>query len=132
MSHILLALVASFLFVGATGILLGVWTAHHKKLDRLSNFSPVQLVEKIPTLPPVDARPQKPGPKPPERQWPGHPEEYEVVLYRDPSFRVIEDRVRVEDLGDITPLVEMTKVQGHSGLLLRHGREVARWKGHED
>lgn len=130
MAHLTLTLVAFFLLVGVAGILLGVWTAHRKKIDRLSSFRPVQLVRKIPTLPPVDARPQKPGPKPPERQWPGVAEQYEIIIYRDPSWRVIEHRQQVEELSALNPTIRLLKAKGLSGKIFYRSREVASWRGH--
>ena len=59
-------------------------------------------------------------PTTPNVAWEGTPKEYEIVRYRDDTFRIIEERIRVTSLNHLSPAIAQERADGHPGRLNRH------------
>ena len=103
----IVAAVTAFLVGAVVGTLLQIalgmgfvrlMSPKRQKDDVLTPAKLKPLLQTTKRVKPRKKRPKKAVDAHPTPKWPGKPGEYQIVLYRDDSFRIIEQRIDVPDL----------------------------------
>ena len=117
---VILALLAAFL-VGQTRKWL------ESLPDREMSYLDLVAGQYIPDLPLEEQEMREKAaaeapPAPPTPLWPGKPSDYRLVVFRDESRRIIEERIFFEYVEDIGPAIARTRGSLRPGQLERAGR----------
>ena len=120
----IIAAVTAFLFGAVAGY--GVFTIHRsfsrvssRKSEQLGPVALGPLLQTTKVRKPRKKRPKKAVDDHPTPKWPGKPEEYEIVLYRDDTFRIIEKRIPVPTLETLSNAIKALRQAQRPGKLNR-------------
>ena len=107
----------TILIFGAMAVvLLAMRHFYFRRLRKVEDYTFQRLLDEIPVLPPVV-----------NHDWPGVPEEYEMVMYRDAGFQVIDERRKVECLGSLRQAIQDSWEAGESGEIHWQKIVLASW-----
>ena len=129
----IIAAVTAFLVGAVVGY--GVFTIQasleRRKTPELGPVALGPLLQTTKRVKPRKKRPKKAVDAHPTPKWPGKPEEYEIVLYRDDSFRIIEKRIEVPTLDTLSNAIQALRQAKRPGKLNRSRgskvTEILKW-----